>query len=140
VQLTWETTAGQGDDGEHAVVAISGGTAADECRSWAPDKLDAQYKAALDRFWPGYAKAHLRGELYDWLADPYSRGSYSVAAPGQVTVAGPLLTRGVGGRLHFAGEHCCFAFLGWMEGALSSGVRVARKIAERDGLVVPAAR
>jgi monoamine oxidase len=140
VQLTWETTAGQGDEGEHAVVAISGGAAADECRSWAPDKLDARYKAALDRFWPGYAKAHVRGELYNWLADPYSRGSYSVAAPGQVTVAGPLLAKGVGGRLHFAGEHCCFAFLGWMEGALASGVRVARRLAERDGLVAPAAR
>jgi len=55
-------------------------------------------------------------------------------------VAGPLLTKGVRGRLHFAGEHCCFAFLGWMEGALASGVRLARKFAERDGLVAPAAR
>lgn len=140
VQLTWETTAGQGDEGEHAVVAISGGAAADECRSWAPGNLNSNYKAALDKFWPGYAKAHVRGELYNWLTDPYSRGSYSVAAPGQVTVAGPLLTKGVGERLHFAGEHCCFAFLGWMEGALASGVRVARKLAERDGLVPPAAR
>jgi len=138
VQLTWETTAGQDKAGEHAVVAISGGPAADECRSWAPDKLDDQYRAALDRFWPGYAKVYVRGELYNWLADPFSRGSYSVAAPGQVTVAGPLLAKGVRGRLHFAGEHCCFAFLGWMEGALSSGVRLARRLAERDGLVTPA--
>jgi monoamine oxidase len=37
-------------------------------------------------------------------------------------------------RLHFIGEHTCFAFTGWMEGALSSGVRLARKLAQRDGL------
>ncbi len=139
VQLTWETTAGQGDEGEHAVVAISGGPAADECRSWAADRIDARYRAALDRFWPGFARASVRGKLYDWLSDPYSRGSYSFPAPGQVTVAGPLLARGVG-HVHFAGEHCCYAFTGWMEGALSSGVRLARRLAERDGLVKPAAR
>lgn len=139
VQLTWETTAGQGDVGEHAVVAISGGPAADECRSWTGDKLHANYRAALDRFWPGFAKASVRGQLYDWLNDPYSRGSYSFPAPGQVTVAGPLLARGLEGRLHFAGEHCCYAFTGWMEGALDSGVRLAARLCQRDGLVKPSA-
>ena len=49
-------------------------------------------------------------------------------------MAGPLLARGIGG------EHCCDAFTGWMEGALASGVRLARRLAERDGLVKPAAR
>jgi monoamine oxidase len=140
VQLTWETTAGQGDKGLHAVVALSGGPAADQCRSWKPEERDERYRSALDHFWPGFARVALRGHFFDWLADPFSRGSYSFPAPGQVTVAGPLLARGVGGRLHFAGEHCCFAFTGWMEGALSSGVRLARRLVERDGLVKPAAR
>jgi monoamine oxidase len=140
VQLTWETTAGQDPKGEHAIVAISGGPAADTCRSWTANARDGRYRSALERFWPGFTKASVRGRLYDWLGDPYSRGSYSFPAPGQVTVAGPLLLRGVERRLHFAGEHCCYAFTGWMEGALSSGVRLARRLAERDGLVRPAAR
>ncbi len=141
VQLTWETTAGQGQKGQHAIVAISGGPAADRCRSWAAaNQLDRRYREALDRFWPGFANASVQGRLYDWLGDPYSRGSYSFPAPGQVTVAGPLLMRGIERRLHFAGEHCCYAFTGWMEGALSSGVRLARRLAERDGLVKPIAR
>lgn len=141
VQLTWETTAGQGPQGQHAIVAISGGLAADTCRSWAAgNERDRRYRDALDRFWPGFAKASVQGRLYDWLGDPYSRGSYSFPAPGQVTVAGPLLLRGVERRLHFAGEHCCYAFTGWMEGALSSGVRLARRLAERDGLIRPHAR
>jgi monoamine oxidase len=33
-----------------------------------------------------------------------------------------------GGRLHLAGEHTCYAFVGYMEGALQSGVRVAQRI------------
>jgi monoamine oxidase len=36
--------------------------------------------------------------------------------------------------MHFAGEHTCYKFVGYMEGALSSGVSVARRIALRDGL------
>jgi monoamine oxidase len=139
VQLTWETTSKEEKGNAYAIVAISGGPAADLCRSWLPDKRDTEYRKALDRFWPGFAKAWINGKLYDWLNDPYSRGSYSFPAPGQVTVAGPLLARGVKGRLHFAGEHCCYAFTGWMEGALASGVRLARRLCERDGLVKPMA-
>jgi monoamine oxidase len=35
--------------------------------------------------------------------------------------------------LHFAGEDTCYAFIGYMEGALQSGLRVAEKLARRDG-------
>jgi monoamine oxidase len=147
VQMTWETTAKQdGKDPaaeEHVLVAYSGGTSADECRGWRghPDAkhADKRYAEELDKLWPGYAAAWRRGRVMDWLADPYSRGSYSFPAPGQVTVAGPLLSKGLG-RVHFAGEHCCYAFTGWMEGALASGVRLARRFAERDGLVKPLAK
>ena len=30
------------------------------------------------------------------------------------------------GRMHFAGEHCCYQFVGYMEGALHSGANLAR--------------
>jgi monoamine oxidase len=44
------------------------------------------------------------------------------------------------GRLHFAGEHACYKFVGYMEGALNSGVSVAKRIAARDaGRAIPAA-
>jgi len=38
------------------------------------------------------------------------------------------------GRVHFAGEHACTAFPGYMEGALASGVEVARRIAGAEAL------
>ena len=34
------------------------------------------------------------------------------------------------GRLHFAGEHCCYKFVGYMEGALQSGIAAARNVRE----------
>jgi monoamine oxidase len=70
----------------------------------------------------------------DWLTDPWARGTYSFPAPGEVATCGPVLAAPFERRLHFIGEHTCFAFTGWMEGALSSGVRLARKLAQRDGL------
>ena len=76
------------------------------------------------------------------LTSPRFPGLPPITRPGclQGSVAGPLLAKGVGGRLHFAGEHCCYAFLGWMEGALSSGVRLAARLCERDGLITPIAK
>jgi monoamine oxidase len=134
VQLTWETTAGQGDSGDHALVALAGGASADECRSWPAEEREQRFREILERFYPGISEQMGRGRFMDWLVDPWSRGTYSFPAPGQVTSAGPLLAAPHHGRLHFAGEHTCFAFTGWMEGALDSGVRVARRLAQRDGV------
>lgn len=133
VQLTWETTAGQGDAGDHALVALAGGASADECRSWPPQEREDRFRALLDRFYPGIAAQLRPGRFMDWLTDPWARGTYSFPAPGQVTTAGPVLAAPFQNRLHFAGEHTCFAFTGWMEGALESGVRLAKKLAQRDG-------
>ena len=73
----------------------------------------------------------------DWPKDKWTMASYSFPAPGQVTSVGPVLRKGMG-RMHFAGEHTCYAFVGYMEGALNSGASVAKRIAERDGAIKPA--
>lgn len=137
VQLTWETTAGQGDDGEHALVAYAGGRTADRNREWPADERESRYREALEALYPGFAAAMTGGRFVDWVADPWARGTYSLPAPGDVTTVGPVLAKPHAGRLHFAGEHCSYAFVGWMEGALQSGVKVARRLAERDGAISP---
>src|SRR5439155_9472680 len=57
---------------------------------------------------------------------------YSFPAPGQVTKFGPVLVDGIAQEglppLMFAGEHTAYGFIGYMEGALSSGVRAARAV------------
>jgi len=66
----------------------------------------------------------------DWPSDPWVKGSYSFPAPGEVTTLGPQLQQPLGGRVYLAGEHTCYAFVGYMEGALQSGARAAKRIAE----------
>ena len=70
----------------------------------------------------------------DWPADTWVKASYSFPAPGQVTALGPTLRQGIG-RLQFAGEYTWYAFMGYMEGALSSGVAAAKRIATQDGVL-----
>ncbi|MEA5465871.1 flavin monoamine oxidase family protein [Leptothoe sp. PORK10 BA2] len=58
-----------------------------------------------------------------WAQDPWVRGSYSAYGPGQLTTLWPALRRPYG-RLLFAGEHTD-TYIGYMEGAVRSGQRVA---------------
>jgi hypothetical protein len=71
----------------------------------------------------------------DWPRDPWTNAGYSFPAPGQVTTVGPAMHKGLG-KIHFAGEHTSYAFVGYMEGGLNSGASLARRIAARDGLQI----
>ena len=72
----------------------------------------------------------------DWPSTPWTLAGYSNPVLGEVTTVGPLLYAGVENRLHFAGEYTCYKFVGYMEGALNSGVSIARRLAVRDGVTV----
>lgn len=136
VSLTWEGTNNQPGDVGACLTVYAGGPMADQAMAWSVEQRQANYFASLDQLYPGIEKHLLKADFVNWHNDPLARGSYSFPAPGQVTSIGPILERGLG-RLHFAGEHCCPAFVGYMEGALQSGVRLARRLAERDGIVKP---
>lgn len=136
IQGTWDSTAGQAGDAPAAMVAFSGGPGADTMRAIPAYDRDAAYARELAKRYPNFAEAFVRSRLMDWPAIPWTRASYSFPAPGEVTTLGPLLARGIAGRLHFAGEYACYKFAGYMEGALNSGVSIARRLAVRDGLAV----
>ena len=65
-----------------------------------------------------------RGAATAWAADPWARGAYSHCLPGRFG-ARAVLTRSVGGRLVFAGEHTEQSAYGTLHGAHLSGVRAA---------------
>lgn len=69
-----------------------------------------------------------RGSATAWAADPFSRGSRSYCLPGHFG-ARELLTRPLGGRIVFAGEHTEQSAYGTLHGAYFSGVRAARQVA-----------
>lgn len=128
VHLTWHTTQHQKVAGA-GVVAFSGGPAADTCRSWSPTERNANYIAALKPMYPGLSASFERARFMDWPSDVWVKGSYSFPAPGEVTTLGPQMQQPLAGRVFLAGEHTCYAFVGYMEGALQSGARAAKRIA-----------
>ena len=104
VSMTWHGTDGQRGPGE-ALVAFSGGPAADTCREWTADAARSQLPGgAATRCIAGITASFVRARFMDWPSDPWAKASYSFPAPGQVTSQGPTLRQGIG-RLHFAGEY-----------------------------------
>ena len=127
VHLTWHTTQHQKVAGA-GVVAFSGGPAADTCRGWTPAERTERYLATLSPVFPALRASFERARFMDWPSDPWVKGSYSFPAPGEVTTLGPQLQQPLAGRVFLAGEHTSYAFVGYMEGALQSGARAAKRI------------
>jgi monoamine oxidase len=157
VTWAWDATDSQDGDDRIGLSTFSGGPAADRARARAGDARDQAYAAQLDLALPGFnANLMARGasdtvqtlnarphmvpsakpdiRFMDWPAEPWTNGGYSFPAPNQVTTVGPLLQQPHNKNLHLAGEHCSYAFVGYMEGALTSGTQVAKRLAQRDGL------
>jgi monoamine oxidase len=124
---TWEATQGQ-ETKTPVLTSFSGGPAAEKTRRWGSEQKQDKYLTELERFYPDVRKHFGGSRVLDWAGDPWALASYSFPAPGQVTTVAPLLRSGLA-SLHFAGEHCSSAFVGYMEGALQSGIAVARSIA-----------
>ena len=135
--MTWHATDGQKGAGD-ALVAFSGGPSAEICRDWGARRVES-YLTELGKVYKGIRAAYTgKSRFMDWPGDAWSKASYSFPGPGQVTSQGPSLYDGIG-RLHFAGEYSSYAFMGFMEGALHSGAAVAKRIAEKDGVLKGAA-
>lgn len=139
VDLTWETTEDDHDnEGEVVMVAFSGSSDAEQCATWTTDaERREKYVAALKEPYPGIGEQLRASKFINWPSEKWTMASYYFPRLNEVTSWGPFWKAGFEGQLHFAGEHTSYAFMGYMEGALSSGYRLARRLAIRDG-VLPA--
>jgi monoamine oxidase len=101
--------------------------------SGGPRRLRAEkdYRQHLARpeFYPHYRPD--RTMLVDWEKQPYIRTGYPAPGLGQVLTVGKMLNEPYLGRLHFAGDHTQMNHLGYMEGAIRSGERVAGVLIDR---------
>ena len=59
----WDATDNQGDDGEMAIVAFSGGPAAERTLAYTPEERDAKYTTLLDGLFDGYTESFLRSRF-----------------------------------------------------------------------------
>ena len=90
------------------------------------DILDREdVEAAFRRYVPDAGVVKVDG--YDWLADPYSKGTWCAAPAGLLSKYATAL-EATEGRLVFAGSDIAHAFRGWMEGAVLTGATAARRL------------
>jgi monoamine oxidase len=82
----------------------------------------------MERVFPGTAAHVERGASWCWETEQWSRGAFAAYSPGQMLALYPHLSQ-PHGRIHLAGEHASI-WPGWMQGALSSGLRAAKQIAQ----------
>jgi monoamine oxidase len=85
-----------------------------------------QLIAAMDEVHPGLRQNLETVITKSWANDPWERGAFVVYHPGQQQWYPAICKRE--GRVWFAGEHAS-PWPGWMQGAIVSGIRVAREIA-----------
>jgi monoamine oxidase len=79
----------------------------------------------MDEVHPGL-RQHLETVVTkSWQSDPWQKGAYTVHLPGQLEWYPEICRRE--GKVWFAGEHAS-PWPTWMQGALTSGIRVAHEI------------
>jgi polyamine oxidase len=69
-----------------------------------------------------------------WANDPYTGGAYTHIPPGATPADADLLGEPIGGRLLFAGEHTQSARLAYADGAMTSGIREAKRLLGRPSV------
>lgn len=94
----------------------------------ADDRADVQRALAVWR--DDLAVLDVTG--HDWIADPWSRETWMVHRPGQLTsYVGRL--REPHGRVHLASSDVAGTWPGFLDGAVESGLRTARALIRTDG-------
>lgn len=139
ISSTWDGTdhQGQATDGSAGavLVAFHGGPACRNVSAMDRQRREGTMSKAIEELFPGYREQVEKVSYMNWPTEANTLCGYSFPAPGQVTTVGPQLVKPhMEGHLHLAGEYTCYKFVGYMEGALQSGIRVARAIATRDGV------
>jgi hypothetical protein len=139
--MTWETAEDVdkvkiNKQSDFALVAFSGASHSQELLDLASDQArEAALLKQLSGVYPEIAAQITNSKFMDWPSKLFTQGSSYFPAPDEVTSWGPSWKTGYLDWLHFAGEHTSYAFMGYMEGALSSGFRLARRLAVRDQLL-----
>ena len=111
--------------GRHAIWLENQGPNA--CHDFAVDRV-------AEVFGNGIRKHVIRSITTAWSTEPWTRGSWACARPGQAHQR-KHLARAIDGRLFFAGEATEIGGQGTCHGAYNSGIRAAREIAARIKLI-----
>jgi monoamine oxidase len=97
------------------------------------DAQNNQWQKALKDLESVYPKVQKQFDgntaFFNWSRNPWALGSYACPKPGQYTsLIGAGMEPELDGRLYLAGEHCSVDWMGFMNGAIDSGNRVAKAL------------
>jgi monoamine oxidase len=132
VNLTW-VSAEPSRKSPASFTLFSGAADAEDLRTISTAERGRKAIESLKPAYPNLGDVATADRFLDWPSMPRFMASYGFPAPGEVCAYGPTLVDGVDdglAPLRFAGEHTAYGFMGYMEGALSSGVRVAESLIE----------
>lgn len=111
--------------GENVCIAFAAGRLAHELEAAGEAAAIEHGLSELATMLGGELRRHFdKGAATAWASDPFARGSYSHCVPGRFG-ARAILTRPVGDRLVFAGEHTEQSAYGTLHGAHLSGKHAA---------------
>lgn len=137
VGRVWDATIGQ--PGEAGILAtLTSGANARALRGVTAQGIAEWASEQVGEVFPGAESQWLSAIAVAWADDPYAGGAFAAWSSGQLLDAGTTL-REVQGRLLFAGEHTDDLFVGYMEGALRSGIRVSQQLAALQPAAPPTA-
>jgi polyamine oxidase len=111
---------GTGQDGTGRDGAIQDGAIQDGAVRWALGLLGEAIGAPCPE--------PVEVAVTSWGTDPYTSGAYTHITPQARPADADLLGEPVGGRLLFAGEHTQSARLAYADGAMTSGIREAKRL------------
>lgn len=119
-------------DGMYALVGFIAGSNA---RKWGEKSEEIRKKAVLEQLYQIFQTKEALDPIfyvdYDWSKEEFSRGCYfSVMGPTALTDCGVYLRKPFG-RIHWAGTETANVWIGYIDGALESGIRAAEEVIQR---------
>jgi monoamine oxidase len=129
LQVTYDGSPPDGSPG--VLFGFIGGDHARSFRTMSRAKRRAAVLANLTKYFGPKAAMPRKYFESDWPGEVFSRGGpVGYTAPGALTEYGPALRRPVG-RIHWAGTETSGYWVGYMDGAIRSGERVAAEVLKK---------
>ncbi|NOH69733.1 flavin monoamine oxidase family protein [Vibrio pectenicida] len=126
----WEGSERQKGEGG-VLVAFTSGDFAHQQKGWSDKAIIDNRLEQMEAMYPGSNKYFEYGSVHAWHQDPYIMGGFAAYGPEQMTRHwNTFLTPD--GKVYFAGEHTAIEYVGYLEGAVRSGIRVANQIANQS--------
>lgn len=120
------------DDDIGILVGLIVGGRAVEFSALDRDERKTRVVSDLVHYFGAEASEPLEYVDHDWCSDEWTLGGYSTHMPPGIVTAFAEVIRERCGLIHWAGTETAVEYMGYFEGALRSGVRVAREILQAE--------